>query len=101
MAHESGSPRTISSIGLDRIWVYEQWERLCKMHPNHVIAVYEQQIVAVAPSFGDLANKLKSDGFTVANVVMEYMNADADFVQRFISQRASKIEAIRNGDVMG
>lgn len=91
--------RTIEDLAKDQIFIYENWEVLCKSHPRQVIAVCDRTIIGIGGSFGHLSNWLKKDGYKPAEIAMAYIDPNPEFLKFFLAQRQEKIEALRKGDV--
>ena len=92
--------KTIESIAEDRIWIYANWKKLCLTHAGQVIGVDGSRVIAAAQSFGHLTTKVKEMGLKPAHVVAAYINADPDFVEKFIGTREQKIEALRDSNFL-
>ena len=92
--------KTIVELAEDQIWLYENWEKLCKAHPKQVVGVEAKTVVAVAQSYGHLYITLRAGGLRPADVAKAYMDTDPDRTELFLKQREGKIKAIREGDIL-
>lgn len=91
--------KTIKELAEDQIWIYENWEDLCKTYPNQVIGVDNKTVVATDQSFGHLSVALRTKGFKPAQVARQHMDPNPTLIKLVTSQRDKKIRSLRNSDV--
>ncbi len=55
-------------------------QELLDQYPEQWVAIYEQRVVGTGPDFEELLGELKSKGFSVGQVLVEYLTLREDLL---------------------
>lgn len=92
--------RTVESVAKDHAWIFQNWEKLCKEYPGRVIAVLNGKVHASAESFGHLREIIAKEGNVPSDFAAEFVNANPDSVEKFLTIRDAKVRALLHGDLL-